>query len=74
MHELPGYIDVVQTVLVVLTMVELFLDRPCILLMFYWLEPRHVYLPGNLYLIAKEAGKCGLVYAQEEEKMSLMKG
>ena len=27
---LPGYIDVVQTILITLTMVGLFLDRPCI--------------------------------------------
>ena len=28
---LPGYINVVQTILIILTMIRLFLDRPCIM-------------------------------------------
>ena len=32
---LPGYIDVAQTILIILTMVGLFLDRPCICLVLF---------------------------------------
>lgn len=31
--------------------------------LFYWLELSYSYLQGRSYLIAKEAGKCGLVHA-----------
>ena len=35
---LPGYIDVTQTVLIILTVAGLFLDRPCISIFFHWFK------------------------------------